>query len=317
VNRYVAAPQTSVQVSSSVVPRGFLGTRETVRRIKGLIRNGTRDFYVRQKAIDILLERHVKSKDYLGEIKALFEWVQQNVRYTKDAFRVEMIHSARRMLELRAGDCDDMVILLGALLQSIGHPVRLVLCGPDSMRPRLLSHIYLEVFHKGLWIPLDATMSYSMGWQPRIGPRIVVRLQARSGSPSGVRFNGNIGDTGSEWLTSLVRAIEGEAVQPRDRRVSSLWGVLRQRDLLGRSRWLRDLLRRIWGRGLTARPRPRTTTRLSFELRNLGILTPAEGAPRASVVAIRAPLVMRRGRRRSSGRIPRRARSGSRARLRG
>jgi hypothetical protein len=27
----------------------------------------------------------------LGEIKALFEWVQHHVRYTKDPFRVEVL----------------------------------------------------------------------------------------------------------------------------------------------------------------------------------------------------------------------------------
>jgi hypothetical protein len=55
----------------------------------------------------------------LGEIKALFEWVQRNVRYTKDTFRIEVLHSAKRMLKLRAGDCDDMAILLGAMLEAI------------------------------------------------------------------------------------------------------------------------------------------------------------------------------------------------------
>ncbi len=70
-------------------------------------------------------------KDYLGEIQALFEWVQKNVRYTKDPYRVEVLHSARRMLELRAGDCDDMTILLAAMLEAIGHPTRLVIIGPD------------------------------------------------------------------------------------------------------------------------------------------------------------------------------------------
>jgi transglutaminase-like putative cysteine protease len=71
------------------------------------------------------------------------------------------------MIELGAGDCDDMAILLGAMLQSIGHPVRLVLTGPDPLRPQLLTHVYLEVNQKGHWIPLDATMPHPPGWAPR------------------------------------------------------------------------------------------------------------------------------------------------------
>jgi len=154
---------TPPQIHLQTIPSGYLGTLKTVEHISDLIKQGAKDFHVRQTAIDILLQRAVKPKDYLGEIKALFEWVQQNIRYTKDTFRVEVLHSAKRMLELRAGDCDDMTILLGAMLEAIGHPVRLLLSGSDPLRQDLFSHIYLEVFHKGRWIPLDATMPHPMG----------------------------------------------------------------------------------------------------------------------------------------------------------
>ena len=165
--RYRSASPTSPKVSLDHIPTGWRGTQKTIEHVQALIRAGAKDFYVRQKAIDILLEQHVKPKDYLAEIKALFEWVQQHIRYTKDTFQVEVLHSAKRMLELRAGDCDDMAILLGAMLEAIGHPVRLVLSGPNPLRQDLFTHIYLEVFHKGRWIPLDATMPYPMGWAPR------------------------------------------------------------------------------------------------------------------------------------------------------
>src|SRR5262245_57591839 len=125
------------------IPEGYRGTLQTVEHISDLIRKGAKDFNVRQTAIDILLQRAVKPKDYLGEIKALFEWIQQHVRYSKDTYRVEVLHSAARMLELRAGDCDDIAILLGAMLESVGHPVRLVLTGSDPLRQDLFSHIYL------------------------------------------------------------------------------------------------------------------------------------------------------------------------------
>ena len=149
----------------------------TAAHVGRLIRNGAGDFYVRQKAIDILMERGVPAKDYLGEIDALFRWVQRHVRYTKDPFRIEVLHSARRMLELKAGDCDDMTIVLGALIKSVGHPVRIVLTGPDPLRPDLFSHIYLEARHHDQWIPLDATMPYGMGWSPRTPVRQVLSIE--------------------------------------------------------------------------------------------------------------------------------------------
>jgi transglutaminase-like putative cysteine protease len=167
MRRYVPPPPSPVNIRLRGIPKGYPGTRKTLEQIQALIRQGVKDFYVRQRAIDILLARGVRPKDYLGEIKALFEWVQKNVRYTKDPFRLEVLHSARRILELRAGDCDDMTILLGAMLESIGHPTRLVIVGPNPFRPRLFSHIYLEVHYRGKWIPLDATMPFPMGWAPR------------------------------------------------------------------------------------------------------------------------------------------------------
>jgi hypothetical protein len=247
-----------------------------VEHVQALIRAGAKDFYVRQKAIDILLEKQVKPKDYLAEMKALFEWVQQHIRYTKDTFQVEVLHSAKRMLELRAGDCDDMAILLGAMLEAIGHPVRLVLSGPDPLRPDLFTHIYLEVFHKGGWIPLDATMPHPMGWAPRTMVKKIIAIERRSNMMAEDMELRGIDGVGAvpDWLRGLIRAVRTEAVQPKDPRVKSLWDLLRQRQLLRRSPWLKAVLVRIWNRGLSARPHPRTAHRIKRRLRLWGILPP-------------------------------------------
>jgi hypothetical protein len=138
----------------------------TARLIAWLIREGAKDFYVRQKAIQIFRLYGIPPKDRFGEVGALFDWVRRNIRYTRDIFRVELLHTARRMLELRAGDCDDMTILLGAMLMSTGHPVRLALVGFRRNKPHVYSHIYPEVRVCGRWIPIDATVDYPMGWAP-------------------------------------------------------------------------------------------------------------------------------------------------------
>lgn len=148
------------------VPRGKAGTLQTAGIIARLIRSGAKDFAVRQHAIQIFRLARVPAKDRLGEVRALFEWVKQNVRYTRDIFRVELLHTARRMLELRAGDCDDMTILLGSMLLSTGHPVRLALVGFRRNKPHSYSHIYLETHVRGKWIPLDATVHRPPGWAP-------------------------------------------------------------------------------------------------------------------------------------------------------
>jgi transglutaminase-like putative cysteine protease len=150
------------------VRRGAEGTLSTAKIIGQLIRAGAKDFYVRQKAIEVFRTYRVPPKNRMGEACALFDFVKRNIRYTRDIFRVELLHSARRMLELRAGDCDDMTILLGAMLLSTGHPVRLVLAGFRKNRPHVYSHIYPEVNVSGRWIAIDATMNKPMGWSPPV-----------------------------------------------------------------------------------------------------------------------------------------------------
>jgi Transglutaminase-like superfamily len=283
MRQYTAPPLTPPQIYLGRIPKGYPGTKRTVEYIKALIRAGAKDFYVRQKAIDILLQRGVTPKDYRGEIKALFEWVQQNVRYTKDPFRVEVLHSARRMLELRAGDCDDMTILLGSMLEAIGHPVRIVLAGPDPLRPRLFTHVYLEAYDKGHWIPLDPTMPYPMGWAPRGLVKEVIAIERRANMVSqDTELQATVTAAAvPDWLRGLIRAVRRQGLQTRDARVRSLWNLLRQRQLSGQSPWLQAVLRRIWRQGLTARPRPRTAQRLVQLLRGWGILPPAVVRPMA------------------------------------
>lgn len=148
------------------VPRGRPGTLVTARLIAQMIRSGAKDFCVRQTAIQVFRDYDVRPKDRFGEVCALFDWVRRNIRYTRDIFRVELLHTARRMLELRAGDCDDMTILLGAMLVSTGHPVRLILAGFRPNKPHSYTHIYPEVNVRGRWIPIDATASRPLGWAP-------------------------------------------------------------------------------------------------------------------------------------------------------
>ena len=126
---------------------------------------------------------------------------------------MEVLHSAIRMLDLRAGDCDDMAILLGAMLEAIGHPVRLVLTGPDPLRQDLFTHIYLEVFHKGRWIPLDATMPYPMGWGPRTMVKKIIAIERRPNMMAEDLEPQGIGGVGAvpDWLRGLVRAVRTEA----------------------------------------------------------------------------------------------------------
>jgi len=174
---YSHCKPTPLRIDHGRIPEGYAGTLETVRQISRLIREGAKDLCVRQHAIAIFREYDVRAKDSMREVLALFDWVRNHIRYTRDIYKVELLHSARRMLELRAGDCDDQVILLGAMLESTGHPVRLVLVGSDPRNRKRYSHILLETNDKGHWISLDPTMDKPAGWSPRAVNRKVVEIR--------------------------------------------------------------------------------------------------------------------------------------------
>ena len=79
------------------VPKGPRGTLTTAHLVAELIREGAKDFYVRQKAIEIFRSYRVPPKDRFGEVCAIFEWVRRHVRYTRDIFRVDPARRARGM----------------------------------------------------------------------------------------------------------------------------------------------------------------------------------------------------------------------------
>jgi hypothetical protein len=273
--RYLPAALSPARITIRTISKGYSGTYKTLQHIQDLIRAGAKDFYVRQKAIDILLQRRVQPKDYLGEIQTLFEWVQQNVRYTKDPYRVEVLHSARRLLDLRAGDCDDMTILLAAMLEAVGHPTRLVIVGPNLLQPSLFSHIYLEVNHQGRWIPLDPTMPFPMGWAPKAQVKKVISIDRRNQKMSEDKeFHGTENAARDiNWLNSLVRDVGAQGLPPQDPRIKMLYELLRQRQVWDSNPRIQRFLREVWQRGLKANPSPRLQRYLAQQLINWSLLT--------------------------------------------
>jgi len=144
------------------IPSGDLGTDVTVQEMEKLIRDGVKTPLVRELALGLI--RGIAPKDYMGEISRIFQWVQQNIRFTKDPVALELLQSARRLLQGKAGDCDDFTILTSALLQAIGHQTRIKTI---AVRPGEYHHVYPEVFVQGQWLPLDASHSLAIpGWQP-------------------------------------------------------------------------------------------------------------------------------------------------------
>ena len=141
----------------SRIPDGAKGTKHVLKTMRALIDQGKKSVPVRLKAADIV--QSLPPKAWVEEARKIQRWVRDNIRYTKDIYGVETLHTAEKTLELGYGDCDDKSILVSAMLESIGHPTRLKAVG---FTHNTLSHVYPVVRIKGKWIPVETTEN---GWE--------------------------------------------------------------------------------------------------------------------------------------------------------
>ena len=134
--------------------------------IRTLVDRAVRSLHVNRLAIQILDAAHVPEYDTRAAAKAIYNWVRTNFRFVPDPIGYdenwqptgyETLRPVEELLQVRAGDCDDInSILLASLLSSVGIVVRLVTVASDPDQPGLFSHIYFEALIDGEWVAVDA-----------------------------------------------------------------------------------------------------------------------------------------------------------------
>jgi transglutaminase-like putative cysteine protease len=150
------------------LPGGDAGTAATLGIMRRLALEGAQDVTVRETAIAIVRGANAAGHDSLAELRALFTFVRDRVRFTSDILGVETLQGPRYTLRVMAGDCDDRATLLVALARSIGLPVDLKFraVAVDKRRPGSFSHVYVVGVINGRRIALDPTYSTNgLGWE--------------------------------------------------------------------------------------------------------------------------------------------------------
>jgi len=142
------------------IPDGPGGIEATLNLMRDLVRVWKKEQKIRRCALD--LTGHLDQKDFDGEVKAIFEFVRDEIRYVMDICDVETVHSPDVVLDQGSGDCDDKCVCLAALLESIGHPTRFVAIGYGAD----YEHVYCEAQLHGEWVALETTEPVEMGWRP-------------------------------------------------------------------------------------------------------------------------------------------------------
>jgi hypothetical protein len=138
------------------MPGGDAGVAQTMGLIRQLVDSAIKDPFINRTAIEILHSSGAPQYDQESAARSIYDWVHRNIRYVQDPVGKETVRPANVILEVRAGDCDDINgVLIPALLGTIG----ISTCGvtiaaaPGSDD---FSHIYAEAMLNGRWVALDA-----------------------------------------------------------------------------------------------------------------------------------------------------------------
>lgn len=156
-----SASKTPAQIG--YISNGYEGMRDTLRVMRDFARQAVRspEQIIRNKAED--LTRHLPARNWFAEIKALHEFVRDDIRYLRDPVNLERVATPETTLETGQGDCDDKATLLAALLESIGHPARFVAVALDHGP---FSHVLVETQAAHNWVPLETIIPRPVGWFP-------------------------------------------------------------------------------------------------------------------------------------------------------
>jgi hypothetical protein len=152
------------------VPHGIPGSLATLERMRGMIlsRDAVVDQFVRQ-LLDL-----ADSQDLEPSMLAslVFEWVRSRMLYLPDREDHDLIEEIRTpgylLQEIgvygnAVGDCDDYVVLYGAIYSRLGWPVTLVAVSTHA--DKLLDHVYLAIGRGEQRISVDGIVTDPFGWE--------------------------------------------------------------------------------------------------------------------------------------------------------
>ena len=190
-----------------------------------------RDPRIAKLAVDIIRKAGVKPRDYRGQAAALLKWVQdpKNVYYVNEPG--ERLQDPIYTIRNGFGDCDDQVMVLCALFESVRLPWRLVISGRHNDTKKKVrfiegdtypanvswAHIYCIVgdhsFQPRKWYFCEATVNgVPLGWDVIAGdPSYIPEMdKARPGPPEIVRLKSKAAAEAAQARAKAPTAKPGE-----------------------------------------------------------------------------------------------------------
>jgi hypothetical protein len=199
-----------------------------------------RDPRIAKLAVDIIRAAGVRPRDYKGQAAALLKWVQdpKNIYYVNEPG--ERLQDPIYTIRNKFGDCDDQVMVLCALFESVRLPWRLVISGRhmktgakvrfiegDPYPPDVMwAHIYCVVgdhaFQPRRWYFCEATVDgVPLGWdviagdpryipemdKARPGPVEIVKLKSKAAADAA---HAGYGDVASSVSSAVAEEVDDQ-----------------------------------------------------------------------------------------------------------
>lgn len=107
----------------------------------------------------LALTKGLDQQDFTGELIVLNAFVRDNIRYIRDPYGVETVHTPQATLELGQGDCDDKATLLASLLMASGAQCRFVVLERGGQ----FLHVWTQTTISGIPIDCETTLPLPIG----------------------------------------------------------------------------------------------------------------------------------------------------------
>jgi len=200
------------QTSTTRIPLGNDGHRRTLAAMSELAQAGSRDPVVIAAAQNAV--RYAPEHSDLADFGALLIDVRRRMRYTPDPLDAEVVKHPRFLIEQsnrhgkEAMDCDDVSVLLAAMLGAIGYRARFVTVGTDSRKPGEWTHVYVSAQRKnGQWVPLDPIVrSWGVGQEVQSSELVTKRDRHKGVTPM-IGGMGRIGAADDDLATLRANAV--------------------------------------------------------------------------------------------------------------
>lgn len=148
----------------------YPGLDGVLKKMRELVNEGKGDPAIRSKAVELTsgIPKDIRTglpnrRDYGKIADAVYSCMKKNIAYVNDPDGIEWLQTAKKTMDQGFGDCDDQSVLAGALLSSIGVPVRFKVVKANPGNRNAYSHVYLQYHDKSKWKGFDPTLHTKAG----------------------------------------------------------------------------------------------------------------------------------------------------------